>query len=153
MAECILAHISETRFFTKVLAPLNLYQHGKKSAHIINSFLRYSRFWRLKIIPSWDTASFSILRPQWPQPFLTTPTAILSNHLLISMNLHQYTKPHAFSSLCFRDLGNLKIMLSDWSTEFSLLSEEPDLSKVWDLCKNTANIKFLYRWNSDKIND
>ena len=64
------------------------------------------------------------------------------------MNLHQYAKNQAFSSFCSRDIVNLKILQSDWLRAFWPISQKPDL------CKNTANIiKFLYRPNSEKIND
>ena len=70
------------------------------------------------------------------------------------MNLHQYAKNQAFSLFCSRDTVNLKILQSDWSRAFWSVSQEPDFSQVWDLCKNTADIKkFLYRPNSEKIND
>ena len=70
------------------------------------------------------------------------------------MNLHQYAKNQAFSSFCSRDIVSLKILQSDWLRAFWPISQEPDFSQVWDLCKNTANIiKFLYRPNSEKIND
>ena len=70
------------------------------------------------------------------------------------MNLHRYAKIQAISSFCSRDIVNLKIMQSDWSTAFWPISQEQEFSQVWDLCKNTANIiKFLYRPNSEKIND
>ena len=46
------------------------------------------------------------------------------------------------------------ILQPDWSREFWPISQEPEFSQVWDLCKNTANIiKFIYRLNSEKIND
>ena len=82
------------------------------------------------------------------------PTPIFFNQLLISMNLHQYAKDQAFSSLCSRDIISLKILQSDWSRAFWPISQEPEFSQVWDLCKNTANIiKCLYKPNSEKIND
>ena len=166
--------------FPKLLASLNLYQH-KKKALFINSLLIYTRFWRFKtltktiqrllmqilnfltfyqhikieltlFIPFWDTANFSILRPQWPQPFLTIPTTIFSNHPLVSINLNQNEKTHAFSSFYFKDSVNLKIMQSDWSTAFWPLSEEPYFSQVGGLYKNTTNIiKSLYGRSSEKL--
>ena len=43
---------------------------------------------------------------------------------------------------------------SDWSRAFWPVSQETDFSQALDLCNNTANIiKFLYRSNSEKIND
>ena len=68
--------------------------------------------------------------------------------------LHQYVKNQAFSSFCSRDIVNLKILQSDWLRAFWPISQEPDFSQVWDLCKNTANItQFLYRPNLEKTND
>ena len=97
---------------------------------------------------------FTVLRPEWPHPFLTPPTPIFFNQLLISMNLHPYAKTQTFSSFCSRDIVNLRILQSDWSRAFWPISQEPQFSQVWDLYKNTANIiKFLYRPNSEKIND
>ena len=70
------------------------------------------------------------------------------------MNLHPYAKNQAFSSFCSRDILNLKILQPDWSRAFWPISQEPDFAQVWDLCKNIANIvKFLYRPNSEKVND
>ena len=91
-------------------------------------------------------------------PSLATLTQIFFNQLLISMNLHhgciQHAKDQAFSSFCSRDLVNLKILQSDWPRAFWAIPHKPDFSKVWDLCKNTANnIKLLYRPNSENIND
>ena len=119
---------------------LNFYQHTKNQLSPLN--------------PSWGTTNFSVLRPEWPHPFLTTPTSIFFHQLLISMNLHQYPKNQDFSSFCSRDIANLKISQSDWLRAFWPMSQEPDFSQVWDLCKNTENItKFLYRPNWEKIND
>ena len=39
------------------------------------------------------------------------PMPIFFNQLLISMNLHQYPKNQVFSSVCSRDIVNLKILL------------------------------------------
>ena len=70
------------------------------------------------------------------------------------MNLHKYAKNEALLSFCSRDMASLKILQSDWSRAFWPISQEPEFSQVWDLCKNTANIiKFLYRPNSEKINN
>ena len=62
------------------------------------------------------------------------------------MNLHQHAKNQAFSSFCSGDIVNLKIQQFDWPRTFWPISQEPDFFQVWDLCKNTANIRnFLYR--------
>ena len=57
MAKSILAHISGTRFFPKLLAFLNLYQHEKNQ--LISS------------IHSWDTADFEVSKPKKPRQFPT----------------------------------------------------------------------------------
>ena len=70
------------------------------------------------------------------------------------MNLHQYAKNQAFSLFCSRDIVNLKTLQSDWLRAFWPILQEPELSQVWDLCKNTANImKFLDRPNLEKSNN
>ena len=38
------------------------------------------------------------------------------------------------------------MLQSDWLRAFWPMSQEPDFSQVWDLCKNTER-------NSEKIND
>ena len=49
---------------------------------------------------------------------------------------------------------DLKILQTGCLREFWAVPQEPDFSKVWNLCKNTVNnINFLYRPNSEKIND
>ena len=78
--------------------------------------------------PSWITADFRVLSPntrvatprqansfltymqtlESQDPFLTTPTPIFSNQLLISMKLYQYAKKQAFSSFCSKDIVDLK---------------------------------------------
>ena len=116
---------------------LNFYQQTKHQLTLLN--------------PSWDTANLSVLRPDWPHPFLTIPMPIFFDQLLFSMNLHQYAKNQASSSFCSRDIVNLKILQSDWSRAFSAISQELEFSQVWDLHKNIANIKFLYGPNSEKI--
>ena len=70
------------------------------------------------------------------------------------MYLHQYAKNQTFLSICSRDIVNLKILQPDWLRAFWPISQELDFSQVWALYKNTANIiKFLYRPNSQNIND
>ena len=120
------------------MAFLNFDQHPK------NQFI--------PLIPFWDTANFSALRPEWPYLFLTMPTTFFFNQLLISINLYQHAKTQAFSSLRSRDIINSKILQSDWLRWFWPISPEPDFSQVWDLCKNTANnMSFLYRPTSEKL--
>ena len=55
------------------------------------------------------------------------------------MNLYQHTKNQAFLLFCSRDVVNLKILESDWPTAFWPISQELDLSQIWDLCKDTVN--------------
>ena len=50
--------------------------------------------------------------------------------------------------------GWLKIVQSHWLRTFWPISQDLEFSQIWDLCRNTANIKnFHYRTNSLKIND
>ena len=45
-------------------------------------------------------------------------------------------------------------MQSDWLRTFWPISQEPEFSQIWDLCRNTANItNFHYRTNLVKSND
>ena len=94
---------------------LSVYMQKNQCDPVISSGVMLhviKEFWNLI---AWD----------WAHPFLTTPTQILFNQLLISMNLYQYA--------------------------FSLIFQEPDFSQIWDLSKNTANnIKFHYGPNSEK---
>ena len=56
-----------------------------------------------------------------------------------------------FSSIA---IVHLKIMQSDWTRGFCLISQESNFSRIWDLCRNLVNnINFHYRPNSDEIND
>ena len=69
------------------------------------------------------------------------------------MNLYQNEKNLAISSTCYGDIGNLKILQSDWLRAFWPISSELDFSRTWSLCRNTENkTKFHYRTNSGKIN-
>ena len=62
------------------------------------------------------------------------------------MNPYQHLKNQDISSICVRDIVDLKILLSDWLRAFLPMYQEPDFSHIWDLFKNTANnIKVLYR--------
>ena len=50
--------------------------------------------------------------------------------------------------------GWLKILQSHWLRTFLPISQELEFSQIWDLCRNTANVKnFHYKTNSLKIND
>ena len=45
-------------------------------------------------------------------------------------------------------------MQFDWLRAFWPTSQEQDFSQIYDLCRNTANNKYIhYRTNSVKIND
>ena len=82
------------------------------------------------------------------------PNPIFFNQLLISMNLYRHAKNQVFSSLCSRDIDDLKFLYCDWLSAFWPISPKPDFSQIWYLCKNTVNnINFRYRPNSVKNND
>ena len=100
----------------QLLAFLNFYQHTK------NQFI--------PLVPFTDTANFSVVRPDWPQPFLTKLTPIFFKQLLISINLYQHAKNNAFSSMCSGDRVNLKILQYDWPRVFWPIFQEPDFSQV-----------------------
>ena len=67
---------------------------------------------------------------------------------------YQHAKNQAISSFCSRDKVDLKILQSDWPTRFCPISQEPNFSQIWDLCRDTENSKFFhYRTSSQNIND
>ena len=106
---------------------------NKKSVYSINSFLSYSQF-------------KSPVSTEWPHRFLTIPSPIFFNQLLISLNLYQYAKNQAISIFCYRNIFNFKILQSDWPRTFWSISQEPDFPEIWDLHKNIKNnINFHYR--------
>ena len=71
------------------------------------------------------------------------------NHPLIFINLHQ--QGQIISSIFSRDKVDLKILLSDWLRAFWTVTQKRDISKIWDLHRNTtSNINFHYRRNSEK---
>lgn len=62
-------------------------------------------------------------------------------------------KIRLFSSFCPIDIVHLKILQCDWQRVFWLISQKPDFSQIWDLCRNIAtNIHFYYRGNSEQSN-
>ena len=54
------------------------------------------------------------------------PYKKILNQLLIFMNLCQHTKDWAILFICPRDIVDLKILQSDWTREFHLISQKPD---------------------------
>ena len=67
------------------------------------------------------------------------------------MNLYRHAENQVSSSLCFRDLVDLKILQSGWPGAFWPISQEPDFLQIWNLFKNTANnINFYYGPKSEK---
>ena len=103
------------------------------------------------MIPSWDTASFSVLRPEWPHSFLTNPTPIFFNQLFISRNLHQHAKNQAFSSFCSGDIANLK-NTAFWLVK-SILAHIPGTKFFWSkrfVQEYSKYITFLYSSNTKK---
>ena len=84
-------------------------------------------------------------------PMVYKAASIFNHAHIISMNLYQHAINQAFSSICSWDILDLKILQSDWPRPFQSISQKPDFSQIWDLCKNTANItNFPYRTNSTK---
>ena len=61
------------------------------------------------------------------------------------------TKNQAISSIYCGVLVNLKILQSDWLGEFWSVSQEPNFSRIWNLCRNISNdINFYYGTNLEK---
>ena len=66
------------------------------------------------------------------------------------MTLYQHAKNQATSRCMF----DLKIQQSDWPRAFWSISQEQDLSQIWDLCRDTANnINFHCIQNLEKTNN
>ena len=81
-------------------------------------FYEHTKNQFIPLTASWDTANFSVWRLESPHTFLTKPTPIFFNELLISMNIYQHAKKQAFSSFSSRDIVDLKILQSDWPRAF-----------------------------------
>ena len=79
-AKRILAHISRIRFFPKLLAFLNLYQHEKNEL-----------IWSIHY---WDTADFRVSRPKNPHPFLTNTM----QKLLVTFKFPDFLSTHQKSA-------------------------------------------------------
>ena len=109
----------------------------KKSGYSICSFLKYN---------------FGGMWPNWPHPFFIIQRYF--DQLLIFRNSYQNENNQPILSICYGDIDDLKILQSDWLRAFRPISQEQELSQIWDLCTNTANnTDFNYRTNSVKIND
>ena len=92
-----------------------------------------------------------VLWPDWPHPFLAMPIQKIFDQLLIYVNLYQHANNQA---ICSGEMVDYKILQSDWLRTFLSISQEPEFSQIWDLCRNiTNNIHFHYRTNSVRIND
>ena len=97
----------------------------KKSVHCINSYLRYSQFYS-------------------PVTRLATPISHhVSPHIFWStFNLCEFVstcKTSGYFIGLFWKYGWLKILHTDRLRTFWPISQEPEFSQIWDLCKNTAN--------------
>ena len=125
----------------QLLAFLNLYQKAK------NQFI--------SSVYSWETDNFRVPRPDWPHPFLTMFNPNIFDKYLIFVNLCQYPKNEAVSSICSGEIIDLKILQSDWLRVFWPISQDQDLSQIWDLGRKTINnVHFHFRTtNSVKINN
>ena len=111
----------------------------QKSAYSTDSFLTYSQF-------------------QCPETRVATPIFDHTHANIFQSTFNFYEsalicKKSGFFIILFQRCRQFKKLKSDWLRAFWLISQEPDISQVWVLCKNTANIiKFLYSPNSEKIN-
>ena len=72
-------------------------------------------FWLSWICSSMlETANFRVLWPDWPYPFLTTPTQQIFDQLLIFVNLYQHAKNQFIPYLHSSDTVNFTVPLHDW---------------------------------------
>ena len=72
--------------------------------------------------------------------------------VLIFINLYLYIKNLAISSICSRDIVDLKILLSDLPRTFYPISKEADFLQVWALHSSIANnSNFHYKPNLEKL--
>ena len=72
---------------------------------------------------------------------------------MLQKYIYSRAKTLAISSICFRGIDALKILVSDRLRAFWPISL-PDFSQIWDLCWNTANnMNFRHRTNLEKINE
>ena len=80
---------------------------------------------------------YKVLWPEFPQLFLTMHTPIFFSQLSwLCINME---KNHAFSLFFSRDIVDLTILQFDCPRAFCSISQEPNFSQIWDLCKNTSN--------------
>ena len=72
-------------------------------------FFQYIKHQFNPLIPFWDTANFSIIRPEWPHPFLTMATPIFFNQPFnFHYSLSTCKKNQAFSSFVFLRYSQFK---------------------------------------------
>ena len=70
------------------------------------------------------------------------------------MILYRHIKNKVISLICCEDKVPLKIPQSNWLRAFWAISQEKDVSQVWDFFKKTANnINFSHKTNLIKINE
>ena len=58
------------------------------------------------------------------------PNQKMLDQFLIFVNLYQHAKNEAVSSICSREIVDLKILQSDWLTAFWSTSQEQDFSQI-----------------------
>ena len=133
---------------------MNIFDHAHSK--IINIYLSRicTSIQKKQFIPSipfWDTVSFRVWWPDWPQPFFDHAHAkdfgqlfylicsFLRYSQLTFVNLYQHAKNFAVWSICSGDMVNLKILESDWPRLFWLISQVQDFYQVKDLRRNTLS--------------
>ena len=107
----------------------------KISVYSTNSFQRYSQFW---------SPVTGVTTPIFHQTHPNIFQSIFSFHEFVSTS-----KKSCISSFSSTDTFDLKIPQSNQPKVFWDISQEPDFSQIWDLCRNIANNKdFHSRSNS-----
>ena len=123
-----------------------LYQHTKNqlssSASKKISLFHLFIYEMQPILESYELSSQTHLSMLTPKIFC---------QLLIVINLYQYAKNQAISSIYSGVIVNLKILQSDWLGAFWPICQERDYFQTWNLFRNIAsNTNFYWGTNFEK---
>ena len=75
----------------------------------------------------------------WQHPFLTMPNQKIFDQLLVFVNLYQHAKNETVSSICSREIVDLKILQSDWQRALWPISPEQDFSQYIGFVQEHSN--------------
>lgn len=101
---------------------------------------------------TWDIVDLRIPQPDSSRSSLTSSNKKFSSHLLSSFNLSPYAKNHS-DWHCYCWLVDIRILQPHWLRAF-WLTQELEVSHIWDLCRYKANnMNFYLTPNPKKGND